>query len=479
MKKYDYVSPNLQNIKLDPAFPYMIIGNTDQQSWQYLRREIPHNWYVDQRHPFVGFLSRDEAHILYNTALKFTGKRALEIGCWMGWSACYLIAAGVNLDIVDPLLEQAEFQQSVINSLQATTTITGISTEVSINAGYSPQAVLNLVSQYQRKWSLIFIDGNHDAPGPLNDAIACETLAEETAMVLFHDLASPDVAQGLDYFQQKGWKTMIYQTMQIMGVAWRGNIEPVQHQPDPKVNWILPKHLADHPVSGSSQNNLTLEEVEFNEILHLVRPYTLLSTERLKSLYRLIKHICLNDLPGNIVECGSYKGGAIAFMAKIVQKYSKRPRYLYAFDTFTGMPEPTEIDQHNNIPANDTGFGVGTLKAPIKENLEKICQIMQVQEIVIAIPGLFAETLPKHKLEIGGIALLHADGDWYESTMDIFNNLYDQVINNGFIQVDDYGHWAGCKKALHDFAQNRSTAFALHQIDYTGVWFQKNDRSPS
>ena len=248
--RYDYVSAGFKNIKLDPAFPHMIIGNTDQQPWQYLRREIPHNWYVDGRHPFVGFLSRDEAHILYNTALKFTGKRALEIGCWMGWSACHLIAAGVNLDIVDPMLDKPEFQQSVINSLQATTRITGISTEVSINAGYSPQAVLNLASQHERKWSLIFIDGNHDTPGPLNDAIACEPLAEDTAMVLFHDLASPDVAQGLDYLQQKGWKTMVYQTMQIMGVAWRGDIEPVKHQPDPQVNWVLPKHLAHHPVSN-------------------------------------------------------------------------------------------------------------------------------------------------------------------------------------------------------------------------------------
>jgi glycosyltransferase involved in cell wall biosynthesis len=248
LKQYDYISTGLKLINIDKAFPHMIKGNIEKALGQYWRREIPHNWYVDDRHLFVGFLSRDEAHILYNTALKFTGKRALEIGCWMGWSACHLIAGGVNLDIVDPMLEKPEFQQSVINSLQATTRISGISTEVSINAGYSPQAVLNLASQHQRKWSLIFIDGNHDAPGPLNDAIACEPLAEDTAMVLFHDLASPDVAQGLDYFQQKGWKTMVYQTMQIMGVAWRGNIEPVEHQPDPQVNWVLPKHLAHHPV---------------------------------------------------------------------------------------------------------------------------------------------------------------------------------------------------------------------------------------
>jgi hypothetical protein len=137
------------------------------------------------------------------------------------------------------------------------------------------------------------------------------------------------------------------------------------------------------------------------------------------------------------------------------------------------MPDPIEVDRHNGIAANDTGFGVGTLKAPIAENLAKICQILDLTEIVVPVKGLFADTLPQYKAEISTIALLHADGDWYESTMDIFNTLFDRVIAGGFIQVDDYGHWEGCKKALHDFENSRNELFKLHQIDYTGVWFQK------
>ena len=101
----DYVSPNFQVIMPDRCFPNMTIGDTNTQPWQYLRREIPHNWYVDGRQPYVGFLSRDEAHILYNTALQFAGQPALEIGCWLGWSACHLALAGVNLDVVDPFFD--------------------------------------------------------------------------------------------------------------------------------------------------------------------------------------------------------------------------------------------------------------------------------------------------------------------------------------------------------------------------------------
>jgi cephalosporin hydroxylase len=214
---------------------------------------------------------------------------------------------------------------------------------------------------------------------------------------------------------------------------------------------------------------------EFQEILSVIRPYTLLSEARLFSLYSLARQICLDDIPGNFVECGSYKGGSAALLAVVIKRYSLRPRLVYAFDTFEGMPEPTEADKHNGIPANLTDWGARTLKAPLTDNLDVICQSLDVGDIVISVKGLFAQTLPESKSEIGSIALLHADGDWYESTMDIFNNIYDRVVPKGFVQIDDYGHWEGCKKAIHEFERGCGQSFALRVIDYTGVWFQKED----
>ena len=85
----DYVSPGLARIRLDDSFPNMVVGDKATATWPYLRREIPHNWYVDRRQPTVGFVNRDEAHILYNSALRCPG-RQLEIGCWLGWSACHM-----------------------------------------------------------------------------------------------------------------------------------------------------------------------------------------------------------------------------------------------------------------------------------------------------------------------------------------------------------------------------------------------------
>ena len=241
----DYVSPGLKIVKPDKHFPSMIAGNVNSSGWPYLRREIPHNWYIDQRYGGIGFLSRDEANLLYNIALQFKGKKALEIGCWMGWSACHLALAGLELDVIDPLLANETHYENVKNSLVSA----GVFSQINLVAGYSPEKVEELAHKNGQKWSLIFIDGNHDAPGPLNDAITCEKFAEDDALIIFHDLASPDVAQGLDYFQQKGWNTLVYQTMQIMGIAWRGNIDPLKHTPDPNVFWTLTPHLSEYQVS--------------------------------------------------------------------------------------------------------------------------------------------------------------------------------------------------------------------------------------
>ena len=241
----DYVSPGLAIVRPDPCFPHMQQGDPGSQTWPFLRRNIPHNWYVDGRWPNIGWLNRDEASILYNSALQFKGRRALEIGCFVGWSACHLALAGVELDVIDPLLAEPKMFDSVHLSLDSA----GVFHAVHLYPGCSPQAVVALSKGGNRTWSLIFIDGDHDGLAPLHDAEVCAPFADRDAMVLFHDLASPDVAQGLDYLRGQGWRTMIYHTMQIMGVAWRGSVQPVQHQPDPSVQWHLPQHLAGFEVS--------------------------------------------------------------------------------------------------------------------------------------------------------------------------------------------------------------------------------------
>jgi predicted O-methyltransferase YrrM len=240
-QRYDYVSPQFKTIRLDDYFPNMITGDPSTCPWPHMRRNTPHTWYRDRRVDGVGFLNRDEAHILYNTALRFAGAHALEIGCFLGWSACHLAAAGVKLDVVDPLLSNPEVLKSVRESLAGA----GLLSQVMLHSVESPHAVTVLGRDGKRRWSLLFIDGDHEFPGPMRDAVVCERYACADAAIVFHDVIAPAVAEAVYFLRDRGWNVRLYHTAQIMAVAWRGAVEPVDHVPDPDAAWPIPDHLRD------------------------------------------------------------------------------------------------------------------------------------------------------------------------------------------------------------------------------------------
>jgi hypothetical protein len=165
-------------------------------------------------------------------------------------------------------------------------------------------------------------------------------------------------------------------------------------------------------------------------------------------------------------------GGSSALLAAVLAKYSSQPRLLFSFDTFSGMPQSSALDVHQGQQAEDSGWGAGTCSAP-ESSLLEVCEKLGVRPFVRPVKGLFSDTLPAHRGEIGPIALLHMDGDWYSSTRDILENLFDQVVPGGFIQIDDYGYWEGCKRAVNEFALNRGLNFQPNRIDETGVWLAK------
>jgi macrocin-O-methyltransferase TylF-like protien/methyltransferase family protein len=461
-ERNDYVAPGLVRIHLDDCFRNMVVADPALCDWRYFRREIPHLWYKDRRTPPIGFVNRDEAHILYNSALQFRGQPALEIGCWLGWSACHLARAGVLLDVIDPVLGWPDFHAAVAESLS----LAGVLENVNLVAGLSPQKVYDLAQQGQRRWSLLFIDGNHDAPFPLNDTIACEPFAEDDAMILFHDLASPDVSQGLDYLQERGWNTMVYHTMQVMGVAWRGNVEPVRHYPDPSVHWPWPVHLRRHPQSGWSQDfDPDQSRAEFFRLYEAVRPFTRLADRSGTALYTLARTICRLDLPGNFVECGTVHSGAAALLAYVIKTYSKRSRKVYFCEPFQDKQAATAPDQLQGSAFNKTGEDDG---------LVEICRKLGIGHVLVPLKNLSADTWSTMQTEIGPIALLHVNGESCGPTMNIFDQLFDQIIPGGMIQIADFGRSEECKRAVHDFEHHRGVRFDLHPTDHTGAWLRKD-----
>jgi hypothetical protein len=88
------------------------------------------------------------------------------------------------------------------------------------------------------------------------------------------------------------------------------------------------------------------------------------------------------------------------------------------------------------------------------------------------VKGWFQDTLPVTRAKIGPIAVLRLDGDWYESTKVCFENLFDQVSNNGFVILDDYFSCFGCKKATDEFLAARGKAYPIIPDGRGGAYFQ-------
>lgn len=231
-ERYDYVSPGLANPELLKAYPSVEVGDVAELTWPYLRKDAPHRWRRDarsRRNPYIGVLSLDEATVLFNNARGFAGGRGLEIGCHYGWSTGHLVAAGLTLDVIDPGLGYPDQGHDVAESLARV----GGPGSARLWAGFSPSIVPAVRATRPEPWSFAFIDGYHEGRAPLDDSEAVIGELAPDALVMFHDLTSPHVAAGLAHFADQGWSVGIYNTMQIMGAAWRGEARPVAHVGDP------------------------------------------------------------------------------------------------------------------------------------------------------------------------------------------------------------------------------------------------------
>jgi hypothetical protein len=232
------------------------------------------------------------------------------------------------------------------------------------------------------------------------------------------------------------------------------------------------KKLLDRLAKQSQTVETVALADDFSRILSSVRPFTMMSQARLRAMYTNARRICEEDGEGNFVECGVAAGGCSALLAYVIKSYSKRPRFLFCFDTFEGMPKPTSADTHAGLAADESGWGTGTCAAPV-DSLMRAARDVGAADVIRPIKGLFRETLPTTRDAIGSIALLHLDGDWYESTRDILTNLYELILPYGYLQVDDYGHWEGCRKALDEFEKEQDVVFEKTIIDETGISFRK------
>ena len=228
--------------------------------------------------------------------------------------------------------------------------------------------------------------------------------------------------------------------------------------------------------TGAPGNGFTdIDDQNFWELYRKCKPFTMTSVERMYALYTSVLHVLKNNVPGDFVECGVWRGGSALLMAEILHQRNIRDKKIYLYDTFEGMSEPTDKD------IDLRGQGAGFLLEKNKSNketsvwclagIEDVTNNMRLSnfpiEKIILVKGKVEDTIP-HTGPQNGIAILRLDTDWYESTRHELLHLYPMLSSKGVLIIDDYGHWQGCRKAVDEYFSAINDPVMLTRIDYTG-----------
>jgi O-methyltransferase len=233
-------------------------------------------------------------------------------------------------------------------------------------------------------------------------------------------------------------------------------------------------NLFGYKIEIASKNSFD-EYAEFRDVYEFCKEYTMTGIERMYALYKAVEYIVNNNIVGDIVECGVWRGGSSMLIAQTLMKFNCMNKVIYMYDTFEGMSTPTEKDKDvSGSSAHDL------LKTSKKENKNSIWCIADLDDVknnmaktnypssnIRYIKGKVEHTIPQNMPE-STVALLRLDTDWYESTLHEMKHLYPLLISEGVLIIDDYGHWQGAKKAVDEYFTAQNKSLLLNRIDYTG-----------
>jgi O-methyltransferase len=191
---------------------------------------------------------------------------------------------------------------------------------------------------------------------------------------------------------------------------------------------------------------------------------------RLRSLRECVETILVDQVPGDLIEAGVWRGGACVLMRAVLAAHGDGERSVWCADSFAGLPPP-DPELH---PA-DRAMRLHRepeLAVPRTEVEATFRRYRLLDDRVRFVEGWFSDTLP----ELAGRtwSLIRVDGDMYGSTMDALRNLYPGLAPGGFVIVDDYGAVEACRRAVEDFRREGAITEPLVRIDWTGVLWRRD-----
>lgn len=227
----------------------------------------------------------------------------------------------------------------------------------------------------------------------------------------------------------------------------------------------LRRKTAERPADFSEQDQ---------DLIDWVKPFTLTTPERLLGLIRATEYLVANRIPGAFVECGVWRGGSMMAVARRLKELNCVDRDLYLYDTFEGMPTPSDHDvsMHGEVAVKSftdmqgRADGSQWCLAGLDEVRANMALAGYPARLIHYVKGKVEDTVPQ--TVPAQIALLRLDTDWYESTRHELEYLWPLLSPQGVLILDDYGYWKGARKAVDDFLATLPFKPLLNRLDHTG-----------
>lgn len=198
--------------------------------------------------------------------------------------------------------------------------------------------------------------------------------------------------------------------------------------------------------------------------------HTMIGSRRMRNLRECVEAVIADDVPGDLVETGVWRGGATIFMRAILKAYGVTDRTVWVADSFEGLP-PADTDAYpidEGIPFDAMNDVLGVSLAQVQENFRRYDLL---DDQVRFIKGYFRDTLPSAPVE--QIAVLRLDGDMYESTINALDALYPKLCDGGFLILDDYRIVPACRQAVNDYRAAHDISTPMTAIDTCGSYWRK------
>jgi O-methyltransferase len=201
------------------------------------------------------------------------------------------------------------------------------------------------------------------------------------------------------------------------------------------------------------------------------RAESMIGLKRMSNIQDCIAAIIKDDVPGDLIETGVWRGGACIFMKANLRAWGDTTRRVWLADSFEGLPKPDPV----RYPADagdrlheQTGLAVGVEQ--VRHNFERYGLLDDRVEFLV---GWFKDTLPTAPVE--QLSLMRLDGDMYESTIQAIEPLYPKLAPGGFCIIDDFGsHASQAGQAVHDYRAKHGITDEIVRIDEFGAFWRKS-----